>query len=185
MAESAGDVKEIAMVVPMEQAGGGTRRRRRGVGGGRRKTRAASGIEDGPFQEPATTVEKEHAVAPAVPASQIGGAKKLATATPVVVLSPAKKKTAKVMLVPKSKIPVVAAKKTFKAKRVGIVIDNTAKTHKHRKQVLGRIDAMTEDQLRGMAVSAKLSRRETVAKVPVELLRQMLRDYHIMRGQLL
>ena len=178
------DVKEVAMDVPVEQTGGGTRRRRRA--GGRRKTRGAGGIENGPFQEggSATTVEKEHAVAAPAPATQSGGAKK-AVAAPVVVLAPAKKKTAKVMLVPKSKVAAAPAKKTFKAKRVGIVIDNTAKTHKHRKQVLGRIDAMTEDQLRGMAVSAKLSRRETVAKVPVDLLRQMLRDYYIMRGQLL
>lgn len=171
------------MDVPVEQSGGGTRRRRRG--GGRRKTRAAGSVEEGSFQEPATTVEKENAATPA-PAPQVGGAKKPVPASaPVVVLAPAKKKTAKVMLVPKSKPHTVAAKKTFKAKRVGIVIDNTAKTHKHRKQVLGRVDAMTEDQLRAMAVSAKLSRRETVAKVPVDLLRQMLRDYHIMRGQLL
>jgi hypothetical protein len=44
-----------------------------------------------------------------------------------------------------------------------------------------KIESMTEDQVRAAAVNAKLSRRETVAKVPIGLLRQMLKDYQSMR----
>ena len=184
------EIKEVAMDVPVGQTGGGTRRR----GRARRTRKGAAGVENGPFEEK-TVVEKEHAVAtpvvvtpapPSASAAQQGGAKKAAGAGPVVVLAPAKKKPARVMLVPKGRVANPAAvKKTFKAKRVAVTIDNTAKTMKHRKQVLGRVDALTEDQLRAAAVSARLSRRETVAKVPVDLLRQMLKDYQTMRGHLL
>ena len=100
----------------------------------------------------------------------------------------AAKKKAKVMFVPKGATPAVnprLAKKTFKAKRVRLTIDNTAKTHKRRQLLMIKIDSMTDDQLRAAAVAAKLSRRETVAKVPVPLLRQMLKDYQTMRGMLL
>jgi hypothetical protein len=184
------EIKEVAMdVAGGEQAGGGGTRRRRGR---RRATRKGAGVEETFDKAHDTVVEKEHAVvtapAPAAaPASaavpQAGGA--VVTKPAVVVLAPAKKKPAKVMLVPKGKVAAKVATKTFKAKRVAVTIDNTAKTVKHRRQVLGRIDALTDDQLRAAAVSAKLSRRETVAKVPVALLRQMLKDYQTMRGHLL
>jgi hypothetical protein len=108
------------------------------------------------------------------------------------VLAPAKKKPAKLMLVPKSGTghhatagKMAAAKKTFKAKRVRVTIDNTAKTVKHRRQLLQKVDMMSDDQVRGAAVAAKLARREKVAAVPVTLLRQMLRDYQTMRGMIL
>jgi hypothetical protein len=110
------------------------------------------------------------------------------------VIAPAKKKLAKVMLVPKATVgaitpgvkparPVVA--KTFKAKRVHLTIDNTARTVKRRRLELGKIDAMTDEQVRDAAVMARLAKRETVAKAPPALLRQMLKDYRTMRGQLL
>ncbi len=104
---------------------------------------------------------------------------------PKVVIAPPKKKPAKLMLVPKHKVAATTVKKTFKAKRVRVTIDNTAKTQKRRRQVLGRIDGLSETQLREAAVTAKLARAETVAKVPVDLLRQMLRDYQTLRGNLL
>jgi hypothetical protein len=136
-----------------------------------------------------------------VPASQMGGAKpKVAKAvvpaakTPVaappppkVVIAPPKKKPAKLLFVPKHKVAPghrIAAAKTFKARRVSVTIDNTAKTQKRRTQTIQRVEGMSEDQLRSAAVAAKLSRRETVAKVPVDLLRQMLKDYYMMRGML-
>ena len=127
------------------------------------------------------TIVGPHGAPPVV--SQKGGAQ---THTPqtTVILAPAKKKPAKVMLVPKSTVAGkvrVHPKKTFKAKRVRVTIDNTAKTLKHRRIVMGKFDAMTEDQVRSAAVAAKLSRRETVAKVPIGLLRQMLKDYQSMR----
>jgi hypothetical protein len=184
---------------PME---GGAKTRRRG---GRRRAKTHKAMAETQEGGYAMTVEKASEmpvqqqqqqqsiappkIAPVTTSSltpQTGGAK-----APVVVIAPAKKKPAKVMFVPKEKKAVahgssrVIPKKTFKAKRVRVIIDNTAKTQKQRTQTLGRIDAMTEDQLRGAAVSARLSRRETVAKVPVELLRQMLKDYQSMRGNML
>jgi hypothetical protein len=95
------------------------------------------------------------------------------------------------MLVPKGKEGVPSGikrmqhKKTFKAKRVRVTIDNTAKTVKRRRQVMQRVDAMSDEQVREAAVGAKLSRRDSVAKVPATLLRQMMKDYQSMRGMLL
>jgi hypothetical protein len=178
-------VKEIMMDV---KGGGETRRKGRK---GRRSTAKAQ--EGGGAEEVGVGVQKtgaEVAVAPApAPATSqpelaaVGGGK------PTVVIAPAKKKPAKVMLVPKSKTGGhphrLAIKKTFKAKRVCLTIDNTAKTRKHRQAVLQKVDSMSTDQLRAAAVAARLSRRESVAKVPEKLLRQMVRDYQTMKGMLL
>jgi hypothetical protein len=68
---------------------------------------------------------------------------------------------------------------------VRVIIDNTAKTQKKRRQTMQRIDALTDEQVRQTCLEAKLSRKETVAKVPIGLLRQMLKDYQTMRGSLL
>ena len=120
--------------------------------------------------------------------TQSGGSSQEKQATqPKVVLAPAKQKPAKVMLVPKRSVTSVhrlIQKKTFKAKRVAVTIDNTAKTQKQRKAAIAQIDAMTEDQVRAAAVAARLSRRETVAKAPIGLLRQMVKDYRSLRGLL-
>jgi len=133
-------------------------------------------------------------VSHAVAKTQSGGSAKAALAPqatpaapqPKVVLAPAKQKPAKVMLVPKrsASLRSVVQKKTFKAKRVAVTIDNTAKTQKRRKAAIAQIDAMTEDQVRAAAVGARLSRRETVAKAPIGLLRQMVKDYRSLRGLL-
>jgi len=130
-------------------------------------------------------------VAHAVAKTQSGGAPHAPQAPqapqPKVVLAPAKQKPAKVMLVPKrsgSILRSVIQKKTFKAKQVAVTIDNTAKTQKRRKAAMAQIDAMTEDQVRAAAVGARLSRRETVAKAPIGLLRQMVKDYRSLRGLL-
>ena len=173
-----GDVKEIQMDVPLE--GGGRSSRKRRAGGKRRKTREAG--------DDSTIVTKDQASAsvstsaPALtPASVPIPAKK-----PTVVLAPPKKKVPKVLLVPKGKVvsrPI--QRKTFKAKRFKVTIDNTAKTQKHRKAVVAEVDTMTEDQVRAAAVAARLSRRETVVKAPIGLLRQMVKDYRIMKGMLL
>ena len=190
----------------MEGGGGGKTRRRRRAG---RRTRAAEQVGGGGD----VSVEKAHEGSAPTPApvavpTQTGGAAKPkpATAKPAVapapsaptvaapsatptkvVIAPPKKRAAKLLFVPKSKVSApsrVAAAKTFKARRVSVTIDNTAKTQKRRKQTLQRVEGMTEDELRGAAVAAKLSRRETVAKVPADLLRQMLKDYYMMRGML-
>jgi hypothetical protein len=104
---------------------------------------------------------------------------------PVVILAPPKKKVPKVMLVPKSKsVPAVNLKKTFRAKRVAVTINNTAKTQKQHRGIVENVDAMTDDQVRAAACAAKLSRRETVGKAPITLLRQMIKDYQLMKKML-
>lgn len=102
-----------------------------------------------------------------------------------VILAPPRKKPAKVMLVPSSSKPKALRTKTFKAKQVKVTIDNTAKTRKHRMSVLEKVDAMSDEQIRAAAVQAKLSRPESVAKAPIALLRQMVKDYQTMRRMLL
>ena len=196
---NAEQVKEV--VVDMEGGsdigdGQSTRKRRRG-GGGRRRTNKSKEIDssvdrglavdkiDGPVpvpvpvHRPPPTIKKPATVTGVTQAQAV-------TLTQKVVISPPKKKPVKIMLVPK-KTHVVAARpqKTFKAKRVRLTIDNTAKTQKKRRMTLARVDAMTEEQLRETAVATKLSRIETVKKVPVDLLRQMLKDYYTMRGMFL
>jgi hypothetical protein len=184
MSQPEADIKEVVMEVSGQAGGGRATRRRRGKRQGRdRDTPEQVGGGDVAVEkaEPlaAAPVGKELASVSAPTTMQmVGGG-------PKVVIAPPKKKPAKLMLVPKQKTVAATVKKTFKAKRVRVTIDNTAKTQKRRRQVLGRIDGMTEAQLREAAVTAKLARAETVAKVPVDLLRQMLRDYQTLRGNLL
>ena len=180
------DVKEVQMDVPVTK---GSRRKRRSGG---KKTRDNEGGGD-------TVVTKDVAAVPvAAPVNKSIAptpvVKKIVYPTsvpslPKVVLAPAKKKTPKVMLVPKGKTVVrsiVADRhKTFKAKRVKVTIDNTAKTQKQRRTLLAKVDALTDDQVRAAAVKAGLSRHETVAKAPIGLLRQMVKDYQTMKGLLL
>ena len=183
-------IKEVSMEVAgsssaeMEGGGGGkTRRRRRG------SRRQKGGSDDGSQPSSVTAVvEKEGTTPPVastvaasasavpVPApAQTGGAKK----APVVVIAPPKKKAPKVTLVPKVNGKRAPVKKTFKAKRVRVLIKNR-KTIKRQQQALQKVDSMTEVEVRTAAVSAGLTREK--ANAPVELLRKMLRDYQTMRG---
>jgi hypothetical protein len=156
--------------VVMEVKEGGSRQRSRR----RRKGAAATGVVE------ATMVTKAEAVPKPVVPSVVTVSKK-----PVVILAPPKKKVPKVMLVPKSKsAPTVNLKKTFRAKRVAVTINNTAKTQKQHRGIVENVDAMTDDQVRAAACAAKLSRRETVGKAPITLLRQMIKDYQLMKKML-
>lgn len=161
--------------VVMEVKEGGLRQRSRR----RRKGAAAGAVE-------ATMVTKAEAVPkPPVSAPPVVAAGSVAVKKPVVVLAPPKKKVPKVMLVPKSKsVPAVNLKKTFRAKRVAVTINNTAKTQKQHRSIVEDVDAMTDDQVRAAACAAKLSRRETVGKAPITLLRQMIKDYQLMKKML-
>lgn len=197
-------IKEVQMDYLAEE--GGARRR-----GRRRRTRkgvvSASSDETGPDQGQSPVVEKE--ASGSVPASATVKApvvKQKVTAPvvpvvpvipPKVVIAPPKKKVARVLLIAAKPSGLVAGKpvtgilkkdiqrKTFRTKHVRLVIDNTAKTQKRRRQTLQKIDALTDEQVRQACLDAKLSRKETVGKVPVGLLRQMLKDYQTMRGNLL
>lgn len=159
----------------VKETGAKTRKRRR------RKAAAEGG-------EPTTVTKADAEVITHVPAPV---AKKVAPVVtipakkPVVVLAPPKKKVPKVLLVPKG-TPAVKpiVKKTFKAKRVAVTINNTAKTQKQHRSIVQDVDAMTDDQVRAAACSVKLSRRETVGKAPITLLRQMIKDYQIMKKML-
>ena len=160
------------MDVPQD---GGRRSRRSGK---RRKTRTQDGetiiTKDGPVPGLAPAP----APAPAPTPTKIIPQK--------VILAPPKKKAPKVMLVPKGQtVARTIPRKTFKAKRVKVTIDNTAKTQKQRRTLLATVDACTDDQIRAAAVKAGLSRHETVAKAPIGLLRQMVKDYQTMKGLLL
>lgn len=153
-------------------------------------------VKEGPRRRRRTTrraTEKENPVITKAEAEPSVAVKPLASASasvvkkPVVVIAPPKKKAPKVMLVPKPKgSPAVKSmvKKTFKAKKVAVTINNTAKTQKQHRSIVQNIDAMTDDQVRAAACTAKLSRRETVAKVPITLLKEMLKDCQLMKKML-
>ncbi len=199
------DVKEIIMDIgkggSLEEEGTETtgdmqmtrRRRRRTTGTSRRGRRTAelSDVSGG------VAVHKESAVIPPPPLSTpsviinppsvISSVAAALGAKPNIIIAPPKKKPVKVMLVPKKVGSPLAVRpqKTFKAKRVRVMIDNTAKTQKRRRLTLQEVDSLSEENLRLESVRARLSKPETVAKVPVELLRQMLKDYRMMRGMLL
>ena len=203
-------MKEVYMDLALSPDMSATRGRRRTVGGGRRKTKKQEGgaevgtgdvsvIKAEPSPAPPSTGElapvsqlpvilgsPNTAVPQIFSPSQSGGA---TIGKAKVVIAPPKKKTAKVVFVPKAKgsgaLRVKDLKKTFKAKRFRVVIDNTAKTLKARKQTLGRVDGMTDEQVRVAAVSAKLVGAERAKKTPVGLQRQMLKDYQTMRGAML
>jgi hypothetical protein len=202
MSEAAAtQVKEVFMDVDgggSAQIGGGEGKTRRRRGGRRSRRTQKGGASEEVAEAHDVAVHKEEGAAPV----QTGGAvpavykKKVAAPAPAptpapagpppkVVIAPPKKKPVKIMLVPKKQHVAPRPQKTFKAKRVRVVIDNTAKTQKRRRMTIARVEAMTEDQLRETAVAMKLSRIETVKKVPVDLLRQMLKDYYTMRGMLL
>ena len=171
-----GDVKEVQMDAPPE---GRTSRKRRS---GHKKSRKTHDAHDG------TVVTKDAASVAPAPAAASGPATAVGAraSAPKVIIAPAKKKPAKVLLVPKgATVTRTVPRKTFKAKRVKVIIDNTAKTQKHRNSVLTKVDEMTDDQIRAAAVHARLSRRERVGAAPIGLLRQMVKDYQTMKGQLL
>jgi hypothetical protein len=184
------EFKEVIMTV---QGGGDMTRKRRG-----RKSRRQQEEGEQVGGEWAASVEKVGAAAPTpapvtapvpapvqAPAQVPAPAPKQTGGQPVIVLAPAKKKPAKVMLVPKGKHPHRMLKRTFKARRVHMTVDHTAKTQKRRRQLVQRIETMTDDQLREATVAARLTRRESVANTPASLLRNMLRDYQTMKGMLL
>lgn len=193
-----GDIKEVQMDVT---ASGGGRTKRRG-----RKTRKAvvdvSGEENVSVEKapgsasaqtaaaPAKAPAKAEAKAPVAVAVAVAVPLKPSVSQQKVVLAPPKKKPTRILLVPSTAVagavkkPAVQ-KKIFTARRVRVLIDNTAKTQKRRRQTLQRVDALTDEQVRQACLDSKLSRKETVAKVPIELLRQMLKDYQTMRGNLL
>lgn len=102
-----------------------------------------------------------------------------------IVLAPAKK-VPKVLLVPKSsEKPKPVARKTFRAKKIHMVIDNSAKTQKKRRNVLLEIDSMTDEQLRAAAVASKIYTKEAAAKLPVPLLKSLMKDFRMMKGLLI
>jgi hypothetical protein len=182
-------IKEVQMDMPHE---GGSRKRK-----GRRTRKSAAGVgSESDATGSGAVVEKAPAPTPSPsPSSKAtaniqGPVVKTKGVSPTVVIAPPKKKPIRVLLVPSqvTATPVKKmsiARKTYKAKCVRVIIDNTAKTQKKRRQTMQRIDALTDEQVRQACLDAKLSRKETVAKVPIGLLRQMLKDYQTMRGSLL
>lgn len=158
------NVKEVIMDVPTK----GLKKRRR-------RTRKETGA----------TVEKDHTEPAKAPISEPARPVQLLSKSPLQTVILARSKVSKILLVPKGATKSKPVhRKTFKAKRIHVVIDNTKKTQTRRNKVVADIDSMSEETLRSAAVSAKLSKAETVAKVPLPLLRQLMKDYRMMRGQL-
>jgi len=208
---AAEEIKEVQMDVPLQEGGGGkTRRRRRArrsktQRGGAAEEGETVQLHDVAVEKAGMTITPVVAAAPAPAAAptpvQKGAAhkptvaKQLATkpaakpaAAPTVILTPAKKlrltlvsKKAGGTSAPAATATKAAVAKTFKAKRIRVTIDNTARTQKRRRQVLRSIDSLTEEQLREQAVKFGLSRADSVKKVPQDLLRKMLKDYYAMR----
>lgn len=163
----AGEIKEVQMDAPFQEGGKKRKSRRKR----QENTMVTKEIRE-KEKETVTVKEKEKETYQPTPVTKV-------------ILAPPRKKPAKVMLVPSSSKPKVLRTKTFKAKQVKVTIDNTAKTRKHRMSVLEKVDAMSDEQIRAAAVQAKLSRPESVAKAPIALLRQMVKDYQTMRRMLL
>lgn len=173
--------KEVIMDV-QEGGSGKTRRRRR--------RRTGSAVTDD--ADKLTTVTKADSVGAPVAAKSVPAPAPAPVAVavaavavpkkPIVVLAPPKKKVPKVMLVPKGKPTVKPdVKKTFKAKRIRVVLNNTVKAQNKCRRVVESIDSMSDDRVRAVACAAHLSRRETVGKVPITLLKQMIKDYQLMK----
>jgi len=168
----------------VQEGGSGKTRRRR-------RRRTGSAVTDD--ADKLTTVTKADSVGapvaivakPAAAAAPAPAPVPVAAAVPkkpIVVLAPPKKKVPKVMLVPKGKPTVKPdVKKTFKAKRIRVVLNNTVKAQNKRRRVVESIDSMSDDRVRAVACAAHLSRRETVGKVPITLLKQMIKDYQLMK----
>jgi uncharacterized membrane protein len=190
------DIKEVQMDMPTGSKGRKGRRSR--------KARSEEGGDNQVVEKAPEVVHKKSrpstttATAPAsstnptnptnpkvAGAGAVAVAPKVVIAPPKVVIAPPKKKPARVLLIAGTTKMKKEPRKTFRAKMVRVVIDNTAKTQKRRRQSMQRIDVMTDEQIRAACLAAKLSRTETVAKVPIGLLRQMLKDYQSMRGGLL
>ena len=164
----------------VQEGGGGKTRRRR-----RRRT-GSSTTDDADKLTTVTKADSVGAPVAAKPAAAVAPAPVSAPAAvpkkPIVVLAPPKKKVPKVMLVPKGKPTVKPdVKKTFKAKRIRVVLNNTVKAQNKRRRVVESIDSMSDDRVRAVACAAHLSRRETVGKVPITLLKQMIKDYQLMK----
>jgi len=183
---TAGEIKEVQMDEPFQE--GGRKRKPRSKTRKRKAESEAIVTKAGPVsaklpQGVATGVASP-AANPTVSAPVPAPAP--APAPAKIVIAPPKKKPAKVMLVSTTtKAKPSFLRKTFKAKQIKVTIDNTAKTRKHRTSVLQKVDDMTDEQIRAAAVHARLSRPDSVGKVPIALLRQMVKDYQTMRRMLL
>ena len=176
---TAGEIKEVQMDEPFQE--GGRKRKPRSKTRKRKAESEAIVTKAGPAPVSVPAPAPAPVPAPA-PAPAVTGPKPPAK----IVIAPPKKKPAKVMLVSTTtKAKPSFLRKTFKAKQIKVTIDNTAKTRKHRTSVLQKVDAMTDEQIRAAAVHARLSRPDSVGKVPIALLRQMVKDYQTMRRMLL
>ena len=187
------DVKDVFVSESITKQSGGTRRK------GRRKplrqqTQQPTLPQQPPAPQPTPATQPTPQSQPAQPQPK----PKPNSQQPVqVIIAPAKKKLPKVVLVPKTATTTTAATaavaptkpprikpKTFKSKRVSMIVDNTRKAKQHRTTVLSQVDSLTDEQVREAAVTARLSQPKKVETVPIELLRQMVKDYQIIKGRL-
>ena len=180
IANTKDDIKDVVMGPGGDAMTGDKATRKR-----RQRRRKTTFSASGNTEDNATTVvekEKEKEKEPVAIVKRESASTSASAPIQKIVLAP-KKKPAKVVLVPRSARRLV--KKTFKARRIRMQIDNTEGTRKKQRSFNKRIDAMSDAQVRESVVNAKLARAETLAKAPPSLLREMLRDYHVLRGGML
>jgi hypothetical protein len=157
-------VKEVAMDVTET----GKKRRRR-------RTRKAVVSDD-------TVVEKDTTEAVKAEPKVFKGFKPLEKPQ-TIVLAPAKPKVTLVTKEIKKVKP--NQRKTFKARKLQVVIDNSAKTQTRRKKVVADIDSMSDEKIRELAVTSKIYTKEAAAKLPMTILKPLMKDYKMMKGLLL
>lgn len=139
-----------------------------------RRTRKATFSDDTTVEKEAAIIKKEEPKLTKSKGSQL---------PQTIVLAPAKPK---VMLIPKEIKKVKQnIRKTFKARKLHVVIDNSAKTQTRRKKVVADIDSMSDEKVRELAVSSKIYTKEAAAKLPLPLLKSLMKDYRMMKGLLL
>lgn len=151
----------------------------------RRRTRKADTSDDTVVEKDTTVMAKEKESPKGFfPHNKVHPRISQTSQTPqTIVLAPAKPK---VMLVPKEVKKVKQNfRKTFRARKLQVVIDNSAKTQTRRKKVVADIDSMSDEKVRELAVASKIYTKEAAAKLPLPLLKSLMKDYKLMKGLLL
>lgn len=151
----------------------------------RRRTRKADTSDDTVVEKDTTVMAKEKESPKGFfPHNKVHPRTSQTPQTPqTIVLAPAKPK---VMLVPKEIKKVKQNfRKTFRARKLQVVIDNSAKTQTRRKKVVADIDSMSDEKVRELAVASRIYTKEAAAKLPLPLLKSLMKDYKLMKGLLL
>ena len=101
-----------------------------------------------------------------------------------IVLAPPKPKHAKVLLVPKDvKQTKPHTRKQFVSKR--FLLNRSPKLETRRRKILAEIDTLPDEKVRDLAVSSNIFTAEAVKKVPIKLVRSVIKDCKMIKGSFL